>query len=408
MTHSSHGDVLQQAFLKVSPGASDYFRPWTYDIPLVIRPETHKRLRRIQQLYLKCIRHIAEHYLDCYRELMPVPDRVAEILALCRHRPYRPGTYRTDFVVGEDNRIRLIETTCRFAMNGYFTSGFFVHNLADRFLAGRPGIRKTDEYTAFFYRFMDYFGSFDHMCLLKGADNRNDTRYVVQTFEQAGFPVYVIPAGEVPTRTSDFAGGAVIGELSHEELCALPTETIEAIIASESMNDLRTVFLIHDKRFFALLYNDSFVQAVLTAAEIAELRSYLAPTFTKRLNPEIWSQARNNKNRWIIKPYNMGKSIDVFAGPITPATEWEELFDSGRADTMVLQEYVPQRKFRGTIAGVPREDYVAGTLLFFEDGFYGMGLFRASSHPVTNQGDDRKIAPLVTPDYEQFDFDNVL
>ncbi len=408
MTHASHGNPLQQAFLQVSPGASDYFRQWTYDIPLAIRPETHECLGRIQQLYLKCIRHIAENYLDHYRDLMPVPDRVAEILDLCRSRPYRPGTYRTDFVVGEDNRIRLIETTCRFAMNGYFTSGFFVHNLADRFLASRSDIRKMDAYTPFFDHYMDYFGSFDHVCLLKGADNRNDTKFVIPMFEQAGFPVHVIAAGEVPVRTHDFVGAAVLGELSHEEICNLPTETIEAIIASNSMNDLRTVFLIHDKRFFALLYNDAFVQAVLTTAEIAELRSCLVPTFTKRLNPEIWPQARNEKDRWIIKPYNMGKSIDVFAGPITPVGEWESLFDSGRADTMVLQEYIPQRKFRGTIAGALREDYVAGTLLFFEDGFYGAGLFRASSHPVTNQGDDRKIAPLVTPDYERFEFDNVL
>ena len=101
-------------------------------------------------------------------------------------------------------------------------------------------------------------------------------------------------------------------------------------------------------------------------------------------------------------------SIDVSAGPLTSAADWEALFDSGRADAMVLQEYVPQRKFRGTIAGTPREDYAAGTLLFFEDGFYGMPVFRASSHPVTNQGDDRKIAPLVTPDVDQFESDNVL
>ena len=97
-----------------------------------------RMLRRVQQLYLKCIRHFVENY-DRYREWMPVSARVGEILALCRGKPYRPGTYRTDFVIDEANQIRLIETTCRFAMNGYFTSGFFIHNLADRFLAAWPG-----------------------------------------------------------------------------------------------------------------------------------------------------------------------------------------------------------------------------------------------------------------------------
>ena len=401
------GAALFGGFADVARGAAEYFRPWTYDVPLAIRQETNDRLARVQQLFHRCVRHLAEHY-DQYLDLMPVSDRVVEILALSRSKPYRPGTYRTDFVIDESNRIRLIETTCRFAMNGYFTSGFFIHNLADRYLAGRPDVRKIDAYTPFYDRYADYFGPFDRVCLLKGADDRNDTKFVVPVFEKAGFPVQVIPAADVPARTSDFRGAAVLGELSHEELCALPTETVAAIVAANSMNDLRTVFLIHDKRFFALLGHDAFLRAALAPAEIVELRPYLVPTYTKRLNPEIWREARHDKSRWIIKPYNMGKSIDVHAGALTDAADWAALFDTGRADRMVLQEFVPQRRFRGTIAGRPYHDYVTGTLLFFEDGYFGPGLCRASSYPITNRVDDRKVAPLVTADVGLFEPDNVI
>ena len=401
------GAALFEGFAEVARDAAEYFRPWTYDVPLAIRPETHDRLSRIHRLFLKCVRRFAEQH-DRYRDLMPVSDRVAEILALCRDKPYRPGTYRTDFVVDEANQIRLIETTCRFAMNGYFTSGFFIHNLADRYLAGQPGLRKIDAYTPFYDRYVEYFKPFDHVCLLKGADNRNDTKFVVPVFEKAGLPVHVIPAAEVPARTAEFRGAAVLGELSHEEICALPTETVAAIVAADSMNDLRTVFLVHDKRFFALLTHAAFLNEALTPAEIEEIRPFLVPTYAKNLAPEIWRQARVDKDRWILKPYNVGKSIDVFAGPLTDAAEWRSLFDSGRADRMVLQEYVPQRTFRGTIGGQAFRDYVAGTLLFFEEGYFGPGLFRASSYPVTNKVDDRKIAPLVTPDADRFEPDNVI
>ena len=401
------GAGLFKGFAEVARDAAEYFRPWTYDVPLAIRQETNGRLARIQQLFHRCVRHLAEHY-DRYRDLMPTSDRVAEILALSRSKPYRPGTYRTDFIVDETNQIRLIETTCRFAMNGYFTSGFFVHNLADRYLAGRPDVRKLDAYTPFYDRFMEHFGPFDHVCLLKGADDRNDTKFVIPVFEKAGIPVHVVPAAEVPARTAEFRGAAVLGELSHDEICALPTETVAAIVAADSMNDLRTVFLIHDKRFFALLTHAAFLNAALSPAEIAELRPFLVPTYAKNLAPEIWRQARADKDRWILKPFNVGKSIDVFAGPLTDAAEWTALFDSGRADRMVLQEYVPQRRFRGTIGGQAYRDYAAGTLLFFEDGYFGPGLFRASSYPVTNKVDDRKIAPLVTPDADRFEPDNVI
>lgn len=405
---SPRGHALYRAFLLAAPKTRDYLRPWTYDVPLAIRPETHERMQRVQQLYLKCIRHFAENYLDRYRGLMPASDRVAEILALYRRKPYRPGAYRTDFIVGEDNRIRLIETTCRFALNGFFRVGVFAQ-LAQEYVRAHPGIRSLDSHTPFFERLMEYFGPFERVCVLLGWNTaRNESKFFAPVFEAAGFPVAGIPAADVPARVGELKGAAVIGELSHEELCALPAETVEAIVASNLLNDLRTVFLIHDKRFFALLHRDEFMRNALTEEERDEFRPYLIPTYTRHLNPEIWPEARRNKDRWIIKPFNNGMSIDVFAGPITSAADWAALFDSGRADSMVLQEYIPQRKFRGTIAGAPRDDYATSTLLFFEDGYYGTGVFRASSHPVTNQGDDRKIAPLVTPDYERFEEANVL
>ena len=407
-TTISRGDTLYQAFLLAAPKTREYLRQWTHDVPLAIRPETHERMRRVQQLYLKCIRHFADNYLDRYRGLMPVPDRVAEILALCRRKPYRPGAYRTDFIVGEDNRIRLIETTCRFALNGFFRAGVFAQ-LAQEYARAHPGIRVIDPHTPFFGRLMDYFGPFERVCVLLGWNTaRNESKFFTPVFEAAGYPVAGIPAADVPARVGELEGAAVIGELSHEELCALPAETVEAIVGSNLLNDLRTVFLVHDKRFFALLHRDEFMRNALTPGERGEFRPYLVPTFTRHLNPEIWAEARQHKDRWIIKPFNNGMSIDVFAGPLTGAADWEALFDSGRADSMVLQEYIPQRKFRGTIAGAPREDYAASTLLFFEEGYYGTGVFRASSCPVTNQGDDRKIAALVTEDVSYFKADHIL
>jgi hypothetical protein len=146
-TLSARGAALYEGFLKVAGDACDYLRKWTYDTPLVVSVDTNNRLRRMQQLYMRCIRHFVEHF-DAYRELVPVSDRVHEILALCQRRPYRIGSYRTDFVVNEDNQIKLIETTCRFALNGYFTTGFF-HLIADRYLESRSDVRKIDDYTPF-------------------------------------------------------------------------------------------------------------------------------------------------------------------------------------------------------------------------------------------------------------------
>ena len=256
---STQGTRLHQAFLEIADGgASDHFKPWTYHAPLVISAETNRRLHRVQYLMAKCIRHFVEQY-DAYRALMPVSEQVSAILSLCQHKPYRMGTYRTDFLIDEHNCIKLIEITCRFALNGFFISGF-ISRLMERFLADNPQVSAIDDYSLFFDRIMQYFGEFDHVCILKGADNRNETKYLIAIFEQAGFPVHVIPVDAITENLSLFNHAAVIGELDHMELFSLPLETIAAMIDAHLLNDLRTVLLIHDKRFFAVLHQEAFLR----------------------------------------------------------------------------------------------------------------------------------------------------
>jgi hypothetical protein len=394
---SPRGARLSQGLDSVSATACDYFKPWTYDAPLVVSAATNRRLRRVQQLFRKCVLHFVNHYA-AYQEWLPVAARVQEILALCRHTPYRIGTYRTDFVIDHHLQIRLIETTCRFALNGFFTTGFF-HRLAERALTAPAPVHRIDDYTPFFDDLLGYFGAFDHVCLLTGADTRNDTRYITAIFEQGGWPVHLIPADAVAANVSLLANAAVLSELDHEEISRLPTATILALIEARALNDFRTIFLLHDKRFFALLSHEAFLQDALSAAEHAELQPFLIPTYTYAMHPELFAQARVDKDGWILKPCALGKSIDVYAGPVTETAEWQRLFVPERLATMVLQEYVPQRRFPGRIGDQQFEDYIVGTLLFFEEEYYGPGLFRASSYPITNQVDDRKVAPLVTDDW---------
>lgn len=400
------GLTLYQGFEQVAATACDYFRQWTFNEPLVFSAQTHQQLHRVQQLYLKCIRHYVSHYED-YQNLVPLTERIRELLHLLRDLPYRPGTYRTDFIITAEKEIKLIETTCRFALNGFFVSGFF-NKLTQQYLEDRPQITRIDDYLPFFDDLMNYFGDFNHVCLLKGVDGRNETKIVVQVFEEAGFPVQIIHLEEIADNLSAFAQAAVIGELNHEEICRQPPAVIEAIITAQPLNDWRTVFLIHDKRFWGLLSHEPFQEAALNETERAELKPFLIPTYIHRLQPELFAQACAEKDAWIIKPSVLGKSEGVYAGCLTERDVWQHQFRPDNLDNLVLQPFMPQRRFPGTIGEATYHDYVAGTLLFFQDHYYGPGLFRASSHPVTNQGDDRKIAPLVTPEAASFPDEFVL
>jgi hypothetical protein len=391
---------LYDGFLDAADTAVSYFAQWCYRDPLIIQPESNRQLHALQQVMYRSICHFVENY-EAYRHLMPVSDAVYRILSLCKGKPYRPGTYRTDFLIDRNRKIRLIEITCRFALNGFFTSGFF-NLLVDRFLDDKPNVKKIDEYTAFYGYLMDYFGNFDHVCILKGADNRNDTKYTIQIFEKAGYPVNVIAADAIHSNLHLLKDAAVIGELDHVEICKLPLDAIEAIIQSDLLNDLRTVFLIHDKRFFSVLGDDAFLGAALNPDERALLRQHLVPTYSRRMRPDLWMKAQSEKENWIIKPRALGKGIGIFAGCVTTDREWKAVFSSDEIEEMILQPFIPQRQIRGSVGEASYHDFVVGTLLFFDNHFFGPGMFRASSFPITNRVDDRKIAPLVTADTVYF------
>jgi len=393
VTESATGARLREAFEAIAPPACEYLGQWTYARPFAVRAATNERLRVLQRLMARCARHLAQHRAD-WRHLIALPDRAEEMLAMAERHPYRLGTYRTDFLLDSAWQPRLIEITSRFAMNAYLPTGFY-RRLAAPFVAAHPDCDPVDDFAAFFDGLAGYFGVFDHVCLLKGADQRNGTKWVAALFEQAGYPVYVIPAAEVPANLALLDNAAVIGEMDQAEWCAQPDDAVQALVASNMLNDLRTVFLLHDKRFFALLNDEEFQRAALSPDEIAIWRQHLVPTYAHGQRPDLWERARCAKDAWIAKPRNAGKSIGVVAGPLVSAAAWEDLFSSPRLPDMVLQQWVDQPRVSGSIGETAYEDYVAGTLMFFEDGYYGPGHFRASSHPVTNVVDDRKIAPLV-------------
>jgi hypothetical protein len=353
----------------------------------------------------KAIRHFVENY-DTYRCLMPVSEEVSNILALCKDLPYHTGTYRTDFLIDENKQIKLIEITCRFALNGLLRAGF-LHLLADRYLQDKPQVKKIDQYSAFFHELAAYWGEFSHVCLLKD-DNFNEGRYLKPVFENADYPVHVIEYDDIPKRLDLLEYAAVIGQMRHDEWCALPTFAVEKIIRSNLINDLRTVFLIHDKRFFSVLGKDEFLNAAMSKAEAERFRAHLVPTWSRRERNDLWEQARRHKEDWIIKPCALGMGIGVKAGPFTPEAEWQSAFSQPDAENLTLQPYISQARFHGRMGEEDRHDYVVGTLLFFEDHFFGPGVFRASSHPVTNQGDTRRLAHIVTNDVQYFEKEMIL
>jgi hypothetical protein len=389
----ARGLDLQRGFAAVKGGYVEYFRTYTYNAPVVLSLATAEELRRLGLIIYKAISHMLAHY-ERYLHLMPRDDHDLEILRICSKYPCPVGTYRTDFVVDEADRLWIIEMTTRQPLNGYFTSGFLREIALEQ--AERLGLKGVvDLYPRFFSYVERHLGRAKRVCAIKGNEKLEEIKIYPAVFEQAGLPCHIIPLAELPQRLGLLDEAWVIEELTLGEIRALPLEIIEALARRRLHNAIKSILFSHDKRFYRVLNQAGFVENALTVEERRLLAKYLTPTHVYGDCPGLWEDARRNKEKYILKHQLKGKSVDVYAGCLTDEGTWERLFQPAVLREMVLQPMVRQRRFEGFVGKEPRRDYAAGTLLYFNDEWFGPGLFRTSTLPVSGLGDYRKIAALV-------------
>lgn len=367
-----------------------YFNQWMFDEPVLISSEEDQDVKDLQKVLYKFINKFVSDY-DQWAHLMPLNKKSARVVKAFRHRPYAVGSYRVDTVFDQSGQQKIIETTCRFPLNGFFVAG-----VADKFsqayqLASCDRLLTVNRYNDFLSHLNKLIGEHRKIIVLKNADTRNSSKYFIPIFQKAGFEVVALAPEEVEERNNEIGEGFVISELSIEELELLSDETLQHLANSDMINDLRTVVLIHDKRFHAVLGDENLRRATLSSHEVELLDKFYVPTFCYGDASALWKEAQSDKGSWIMKHRSLGKSKEVYAGIVSTEQEWSDLFTRPDLNDFVLQRWIEQPRVKGTVNGKEFNDFVTGTLLFFDDNYFGPGMFRTSSFPVSNKVDDRKM-----------------
>ena len=362
---------------------TEYYLRWYHERPVGITTGRREELRELHRIIYKCSLHLALNYKDYVPKWMPLGEKDLEILELQEQTPFRAGTWRPDYIIGTDGSLRICEITSRFFAHGIFMSRF-AEEAADRFMARFPGAKRETEYPVL----MDYMAGIlegrRKIFVLKSSDKTNEIR-----------------------RKEWAADGTVVfSALNQMDILSFSLDTIKAMVDKRMFSDFRNIFLIHDKRFMKLWYDDRFTSRCLTPEETAFLRSHAIPTLdcSDPETADVLKDASENKDRYILKPYRLGKSEGVKAGILTSAAEWKSLDTSG----MIIQPFISQRPYKTEWEGTEYDDYMCGMMLCVDDKYFGSGLFRASSLPVTNVGDDRKACPLLTDDPGILEYCDVL
>ena len=342
--------------------------------------------------------------------LLPLGERELEILDLQSRYPFRAGTWRPDYIVTRSGELKLCEITSRFFAHGIFLS-VFAEYAADRFMARFPGRERESRYAELMEDMRALPDGRKRIYVLKSADRTSEIRLYKRFYERDGCSVELVEAPEVEARRAEWAreGTFVISALNQRDLLGFGTDTLRAMMDAGMVSDFRNIFLIHDKRFMRLWFDDAFTGRCLSPAETDFLRAHAIPTYdcADPAAAAVLEDARTNKDAYLLKPCRLGKSEGVHAGVLEQKFRWRRLWRRG-LDGMILQPFLEQRTFPTVWEGKSFDDYLCGMMLCVDDRYYDSGLFRTSSLPVTNVGDDRKACPLHTDDPELLAFCDVL
>ena len=374
---------------------SDYYLHWYHERPMAVTQQRRDELRRVHRCLMACIKHFVQHYESLTARYMPLSDKELEILdEQCRLMPFRAGTFRPDYIITDTGELKLCEITSRFFAHGIFMGWF-----GDQYTKSYCKAHGLPEPESRFSEMMDYMleitGGAGRMFVFKSSDRTSEIRLYKRFYEAHGIEVKVLEAAEVePARKEwDRPGTFLVSALNQKDILALQMDTLRAMMRLGCYSDFRNIFLIHDKRFMHMWFEDSFTEGCLSPEDAAFLRAHAIPTY---LTPP--ADARGNKDAYILKPWRLGKSEGVHAGPLTTEADWEQLFDSGAAGGMIAQPFLRQRTCKTEFEGTPFDDYACGMMLCVDDIYFDSGYVRCSSIPVTNQGDDRKAAVIHTDD----------
>ena len=383
---------------------TDYYHHWYHAKPMLITSERRDELQRMQALLYKCIAYMAEHYREWVPKYMPLDEKVMEILDRQSRYPFRAGAYRPDYLISDDGRLLFVEITSRFFGHGIWAN-YPSEAMAQQFMAAHPGASWESSYDELLTYMRDIIPAGCPLYVLKSSDRGSESTFYTKFYEYYGHEVTVYEAAEVEANIDQWSHDAVVfSALNQHDLLSFKMDTLQAMIDVRMLNDFRTIFLAHDKRFLHLIFVDDFTRECLTEEETAFLRQHTIPTYLyNNVYKEIWEDALQHKERYILKPYDLGKSVGLYAGVMTDEDTWKSLLTShlsSLTSQYILQPFIQQRTYPCVWEGNHYDEYVCGMMLCMDDRYFDSGVFRTSSAPVTNKVDDRKMCVIHSDDKE--------
>lgn len=393
MSDLSDPRILKAAVDAQAEIEANAVQEWFYDAPILIGDMLHDHCAFASRAIGKILVSMGNDW-GIWADRFDLSDAAKRVLSHWDAQPHRLGFYRTDFVFAAGGSIKLIENTCRFALNGYTsatTSNLIGHRRTPKHAVTNIA---DDALLPLFDRLAADFDGKSRLVVLTGDDLRNESMFLTRVFAHDPGMVVRIDYRDIDAEIDQLDDALILSELALEELEQLSASTLAYLSKATFINDPRTMFFAHDKAFFALIQDDTFLTSVLGQNDSERFKSYLLPTFVFSANKPAWETARETPQNWILKHRRLGKSQSIYAGPTMDPAAWRKVFETENLSDFILQKWEPQQRLAGQQNQRDISHFVAGTLLGMDLKYLGTGEFRTCIEPISNTGEFRKIAGL--------------
>jgi len=355
------------------------FNPYPFGVPA----ERLVALRALQGSIQRALVAIVTHHASDARisRVIQLPAVERELLARIADKPYRPGAFRPDFLHATDGTEMINEINARFTLNGFLSSMLLNRCVPqlDAAYEPLPGLEELEP------TLRARLGAGRPVGILKASEPGWDIHLFQARWGQRCemLDPKALTAGHLAR------WGAVVLELHQQELLgAVPTELLAPLAAHPGVfNDLRTIFIAHDKRLLALLSTADVLHDYLEADDVARLRRHVVPTWVTGQEPAKVREAQAQPSGWLAKPPRSGKGKGIVVSSQMKPAEWRQTLDE-MPDDWVLQPYVEQRSFpiavvrEGELVREPMQ--VVGILPALDEHAFGPGLYRAAPDEIVN------------------------
>ena len=233
-----------------------YYLEWLFEKPIVTSSETIEELKSAGLILNKMITYVSSNFTKKQFDLrMPVSDKVKEILAVFNKKDtYELGTFRTDFVFDTEVKPKFIEITCQFSLNAFFQSAIFNQYSKDFSKKNELEAYRVEEYDAFMDFMAEKIGHRNSVCVIKGRDKIQASRFFTPIFRNAGLEVKEILYTDIWEHRKFIKKSLVINEFMMDEIETLSRQELELLADSQLINDYRNIFIAHDKPIFLQFY----------------------------------------------------------------------------------------------------------------------------------------------------------